>query len=64
MYESCGRAAGRPLGQIFGFNGVATHAQTESVDAAAVQLINGFEGVGVAFLGQANGFFERSGIRL
>ena len=52
------------LGQIFGFNGVATHAQTESVDAAAVQLINGFEGVGVALLGQANGFFERSGIRL
>ncbi len=52
------------LRQIFGFNGVATHAQTESVHAAAVQLINGFEGAGVALLGQANGFLERSGIGL
>jgi len=52
------------LGQIFGFDGVASHAQAESVDAAAVKLIDGFEGGRVALLSQANGFFERGSIRL
>ena len=52
------------LSQVLRFLRVTNHAKTESVDAAAVHLVDGFKRCRITLLSQADGFFERSGIRL
>ena len=38
------------LGEVFGFEGIADHAEAEAVDAAGVLAVKRFEGGGVALL--------------
>src|ERR1700676_5374917 len=46
------------LSQIFCFHWVAGHTQTQSVNAAAVQLVDGFKRSGVTELGAPNGIVK------
>ena len=46
------------LGEVFGFEGVADHAEAEAVDAARVLAIESFESGSVALLGAADGGVE------
>ncbi len=52
------------LGEVFGLEGVADHAQAEAVDAAGVLAIEDFEGGGVTALSAKDGGVEWRGDRL
>ena len=46
------------LGEVFGFEGIADHAEAEAVDAAGVLAVERFEGGGVALLSADDGRVE------
>ena len=49
------------LREVFGFEGIADHAEAETVDAAGVLAVESFESGGVAALGAADGGVELGG---